>query len=102
MALATTRNLYTSLSELLSPETLSHIAGHCVTEVNVEELVPDLSASGNRFLSISTQGEKVGRYVVKRVNRDWDWLMQASDDRLCREARTWCYDPRARRRLSAR
>ena len=89
MTSVTTHNLYTSLDELLSPETLSQIAGHRVTEVDIEEREVTGSASGNRFLSVKTQGEQVNRYIVKRVNWAWDWLMQAFDDRLCREVQLW-------------
>ena len=88
MTSATTHNLYTSLDELLSPETLSQIAGHRVTEVSVEEREMN-GASSNRFLAVKTQGERVDRYIVKRVKWDWDWLMQAFDDRLCREVQLW-------------
>ncbi len=89
MTPATAHNLYTSLDELLSLETLSQIAGHRVTEVTVEEREVTFSASGNRFLSVKTQGERVDRYVVKRVKWGSDWLMQAFDDRLCREVQLW-------------
>ena len=77
--------LYANIDTLLSPETLSEIAQERVASVRVEPLVSALSASGNRFLSVKTRGARDWRYVVKRLNWDWDWLMQASDDRGCRE-----------------
>ena len=89
IASATIHKLYTSLDELLSPETLSQIAGHRVTKVDIEEREVTGSASGNRFLSVKTQGGQDNRYIVKRVNWAWDWLMQAFDDRLCREVQLW-------------
>lgn len=81
--------LYDNIDALLSPGTLSEIAQERVVSVHIEPLVSALSASGNRFLAVKTRGVRDGRYVVKRLNWDWDWLMQASDDRGCREVRLW-------------
>ena len=89
MASTITHPLCTSLDALLRPETLSQIAGHGITEVKIEEREVKNSVSGSPFLSVTAQGEGLERYVVKRVNWAWDWLMQAFDDRLCREVQLW-------------
>ena len=78
-----------SLEQLIAPETLSEIEGRRITEVHVEDLSPNISHMGSRFLSVRTGAGRSGRYVVKLMNWRWDWIMRITDDRLCREVQLW-------------
>ena len=83
-----THELYSSLDEL-SPESLSQIEGRRITEVTIEPFEPKTSATGNPFLSVRTDGNPPSRFIVKRMSREWDWIMHATDDLLCREVQLW-------------
>ena len=79
-----------SLDELLAPATLSRLSGQPVTSVCC---LPFLGAadscSGSRFLHVETNQGRGPRFVVKRISREWDWIMRATADDRGREALVW-------------
>jgi hypothetical protein len=84
------RTLYPSLDALLSPASLSVIAGQPITDVHrLPYPALTTSASGNCFLSVETNNGQGPRYIVKRISLEWDWIMRASGDCQAREVRVW-------------
>ncbi len=85
--------LYTSIEEMIRPDTLSGLEQKTFTATR---LVPfqgqGWSASGSKFLALHTTNGNNGngpRYVIKRVSREWDWIMNATDDRYGRTTTLW-------------
>ncbi|MCB0082275.1 MAG: phosphotransferase [Caldilineaceae bacterium] len=80
--------LYDSVDELLTPETLTALTGRKIKYVRC--LPMEGGFSGNSLLRIeadSAQG--VSRFVLKRMAFQRDWLMLASNDKLCRSITLW-------------
>jgi hypothetical protein len=80
---------FVSLDELLAPRTLSQLARIAISTVRREPFTGGNTASGSHLLAIETNHGCGPRFVVKRVSREWDWIMRATDDRVGREALTW-------------
>ena len=80
---------FANLDELLAPETLSELTGSAVNSVRQLPFAGGHSASGSRFFAVETNDGHGPRFIVKRVSREWDWIMRATDDRLGREALAW-------------
>jgi hypothetical protein len=80
---------FANLDALLTPETLSNLAGSAIGSVRSLPLIGGHAASGSHLLAIETNGGKGPRFVVKRASSDWDWIMRATDDRVGREALAW-------------
>ena len=84
--------LYNSIEEMIRPETLSELKNKVFTATR---LVPfqgqGPSASGSNFLAVhTTNGNRSGpRYVIKRLSREWDWIMHATGDRYGRTTTLW-------------
>jgi hypothetical protein len=81
--------LYTSIDEMLTPKALSELAGQPVTAVRRLPLHSDDSKSGSHFLMVETNGGQGQRYILKRISMEWDWIMRATDDHLCRSVTLW-------------
>jgi hypothetical protein len=81
--------LLASLDELISPQTLSQLAGSAVTSRRQLPFAGGHSASGSRFFAVETNDGDGPRFVVKRISREWDWIMRATDDNRGREALAW-------------
>jgi hypothetical protein len=80
--------LFDSVDELLAPETLTSLTGQPVKYVRC--LPRQGGVSGSHLLSIeANDGEANARYVLKRMARQWDWVMNSSDDRHCRAVALW-------------
>ena len=80
-----------SLDALLAPATFAALEGRAVTAVRMSPFATADSASGSAFLRVETEGAPGtpgGRYLVKRIGRDRDWLMRATSD-PGREALLW-------------
>ena len=80
---------FPSLDAMLATETLSDLAGSPITSARRLPFVGDHSASGSTFLAVETNGGHGPRFVVKRVSREWDWIMRATADDRGREALAW-------------
>jgi len=81
--------LYPNIAEMLTPEALSELTGQPVTSVRRHPLQASYAKSGSRLLIVETNEGQGARYVVKRISMEWDWLMRATDDRLCRSVTLW-------------
>lgn len=82
--------LYASVDELLSPETLSILSGRAVKYVSCQPMPGGYS--GSTLLAIQTDQGFNPPFVVKRMSTQQDWLMLASDDRCCRSVTLWQYN----------
>jgi hypothetical protein len=80
---------FASLDELLAPETLSELAGSAIGSVRCLPITGGHSASGSHLLAIETNDGEGPRLVLKRVSREWDWIMRATGDDRGREALAW-------------
>jgi hypothetical protein len=83
--------LFSSVDEMLAPETLSRLTDRPVTSVRCLPLRVDYAKSGSRIWAVVTNDGHGSRYILKRISLAWDWLMRATDDRLCRSVRLWQY-----------
>jgi hypothetical protein len=81
--------LLARLDELLLPQTLGELTGSTITSVRQLPFAGGHSASGSRFFAVETNDGRGPRFVVKRVSREWDWIMRATDDDRGREALAW-------------
>jgi hypothetical protein len=81
------RALYPTVDDLLAPATLGALTGRPVATVRRRPFQSVDSLSGSRFLAVETDAG--GRYVLKRIAWDWDWIMRATDDRAGRSALAW-------------
>jgi hypothetical protein len=80
--------LYPSMDELLAPETLTALTGQSVKYVRC--LPMQAGYSGSSLLHIEANGEQgVRRFVLKRMSRQWDWVMAVTDDQRCRAVTLW-------------
>jgi Phosphotransferase enzyme family len=80
---------FASLDELLSPETLSRLAGCSIVSVRRLPFVGGSSASGSRFLAIETNDGQGPRFVVKRSSPGYDWIVRGTADCRGREVLVW-------------
>ena len=82
--------LYNSVDEMLAPETLSELEGQMVKYVHCRPFSTCLSRSGSSLLVVETnRGQTLGRYVLKRVSLEYDWIMRVTDDHHCRSVALW-------------
>ncbi len=85
--------LYDSIEEMIRPETLSGLDNKAFTATRLAPFQGlGYSASGSTFLAVHTTSGTDGngpRYVIKRVSREWDWIMHATGDRYGRTTSLW-------------
>ncbi|MCP4288801.1 MAG: hypothetical protein GY792_30990, partial [Gammaproteobacteria bacterium] len=88
--------LYDSLEDMIRPETLGGLENKTFTATHLAPFQGvGWSASGSKFLAIhTTNGNQVNsgnspHYVIKRVSREWDWIMHATGDRYGRTTTLW-------------
>lgn len=81
--------LYTSINQLLAPETLSALSGQPITSVQAHTWQNTYNKSGSRLLLVETNSGRGPRYVLKRVAVEWDWQMRATGDAHCRAVALW-------------
>jgi len=88
--------LYNSIDEMIRPETLSELEHKTFTATNLAPFQGQgWSGSGSKFLTLhTTNGQRTSngegpRYVIKRVSREWDWIMNTTGDRFGRTANLW-------------
>ncbi len=84
-------SLATDVDQLLSPERLSDLSGHTVTDVALTPITPPFAKSGSALLQVTTNAGTGPRFVLKRVNVHRDWLMRATEDLRCRSVTLWQY-----------
>jgi hypothetical protein len=81
--------LYPNIAKMLTPQALSELTGQPVISVQCQPFQANYAKSGSRLLIVETNDGQGARYVVKRISMEWDWLMRATDDRLCRSVTLW-------------
>ncbi|MEZ4727950.1 MAG: phosphotransferase [Caldilineaceae bacterium] len=80
--------LYSSVDELLAPETLTVLTGERVNYVRC--LPMEGGFSGSVLLTVEANSDKgVRRFVLKRMSPKWDWIMEATTDHHCRSVTVW-------------
>jgi hypothetical protein len=80
--------LFESVEEMLAPRTLSELVQKPVVDVNVIPLGDNGGLSGSHFSAVETDK---GRYFLKHMSREHDFLMMATDDVQCRSVTLWQY-----------
>jgi ubiquinone/menaquinone biosynthesis C-methylase UbiE len=80
--------LYDSLEEMLSPETLSELLSEPVSSLKIRPITDHGGVAGGRLYYVETDA---GRFVLKRMSLEHDYLMFTSDDRRGRAVRLWQY-----------
>jgi hypothetical protein len=82
---------FTSLDEVLAPETLSQLVGHPIVSVRRRPFVGGHSASGSTFLAVETNDGQGPRFVVKLSSPTCDWIVRATADECGREVLVWSH-----------
>ena len=80
--------LFDTVEEMLAPETLSELLGRTVTRVSRQPMNGHSGLAGGRLSDVNTN---LGRFVLKQMSIDSDWIMFASADKQCRAVRLWQY-----------
>src|SRR5512139_3227268 len=80
--------LFDSVEEMLAPETLSHLLSKPVTHVDCHPFEDHGGVAGSRLSYVTTN---VGRFVLKLMSSEFDWIMLSSGDQQCRAVRLWQY-----------
>jgi hypothetical protein len=80
--------LYTSVDEMLKPETLGRLLSKPVTRVECRPMNGHSGLAGGQLSYVETDA---GRLVLKRMSIASDWIMFASNDQLCRSVMLWQY-----------
>lgn len=83
------RQLFTSIQDMLAPETLSALLEMPIDDVQRAPFKTADAKSGALFLAISTNGGRGPRLVLKRFAYEMDWIMRAVEDRQGRAVRAW-------------
>jgi hypothetical protein len=77
-----------SVAEMLIPATLSELLARSVTRVACQPMDGHSGLAGGRLSYVNTN---LGRFVLKQMSIDSDWIMFASADEQCRAVRLWEY-----------
>jgi hypothetical protein len=80
--------LFDSVEQMLSPGTLSKLLSQPVTRIDSRPMNGHSGLAGGQLSYVDTDA---GRYVLKRMSIDSDWIMFASADEQCRAVRLWQY-----------
>ncbi|MFW5696032.1 MAG: hypothetical protein ACOCYB_12745, partial [Alkalispirochaeta sp.] len=88
--------LYQSPAEITSPAFFARLTGRAVATVQVTPLTAEFAHSGSQLSTVEvafTDGNAPDRvqYILKRLNPEWDWLMQVTDDNHCRSVTLWSH-----------
>jgi hypothetical protein len=80
--------LFGGLEEMLDPKTLSELLTKSITRVGCQPMNGHSGLAGGQLSFVNTN---IGRYVLKRMSIESDWIMFASADEQCRAVRLWQY-----------
>ncbi|MFW5827768.1 MAG: phosphotransferase [Alkalispirochaeta sp.] len=88
--------LYQSPAEITSPAFFARLTGRAVATVQVTPLTAEFAHSGSQLSTVEvdfTDGGTPDRmqYILKRLNPEWDWLMQVTEDTHCRSVTLWSH-----------
>lgn len=81
--------LYDSVDELLSSETMSLLTGQTNRNTHISPMVDRGGNSGSRIMWVTTNDADGPRYVLKQMRFDWDWIMVTTADDHCRSVALW-------------
>ncbi|MBM2811685.1 MAG: aminoglycoside phosphotransferase [Chloroflexi bacterium] len=81
--------LLASVDEMASATALSAVEGRRVSSVEQSPFSSVDSLSGSHFLRLRTDGPDGRSYILKRISRDWDWVMRVMGDDRCRAVLVW-------------
>ena len=80
--------LFDSAAEMLSPESLSSLLSTPVSRVKCRSMDNHNGVAGGRLSYVDTNS---GRYVLKSMSINYDWIMHGSEDRHGRSVTLWQY-----------
>lgn len=80
--------VFDSLEKMLSTETLSNLLSKTITHVDIQPMNGHGGLAGGYLSYVNTNN---GRLVLKQMSIEYDWIMFASDDQLCRSVTLWQY-----------
>lgn len=82
--------LYGSIEEMIRPETLSVLVNQPITKSRLAPYqIVGWSSTDSQFLAIEIDGEKNPQFILKKLAREQDWVMQTTDDQHWRTVRIW-------------
>jgi hypothetical protein len=85
------RQLYESPDVITSPDFFQMKTGRSVRSVSTAQLNAGFAHSGSELSRVTVKFSDGGAagYILKRLNPQWDWLMQATEDYECRSVTLW-------------
>lgn len=81
-------DLFDSLDHMLAPETLSKLHSQPVTRVHCRPMNGHAGLAGGQLSHVDTDA---GRFILKQMSLESDYIMLSSNDRLCRSVTLWQY-----------
>lgn len=82
--------IFRSIEEMTQPEALSALVQQPIQKTCLTSFeTAGYSSTDSEFLAVGDCDSDRSRYVVKRMRRDRDWVMQATDDRYWRAIAIW-------------
>lgn len=83
------RQLFSSVAEMMDPETLSELLGEQITAVSTSPLFAQYNKSGSRLSRIELNRGHGPNLILKQVSSATDWLMRATNDKNIRALTLW-------------
>jgi hypothetical protein len=84
------RFIYQSVEEMTRPETLAGLVKRPIAKVRVEPCQPvGWSSTESQFMAVKIDDGDYPPYVVKRMTRERDWVMQMTADQNWRAVTIW-------------
>ena len=80
--------IFDHVEQMLAPEMLSDLLSRTITRVACQPMDGHSGLAGGRLSYVNTN---LGRFVLKQMSLDSDWIMFASADEQCRAVRLWEY-----------
>ena len=86
------RTLYASVDEMIKAENFSELVGQIINKTCLTPFEPSgWSSTESSFISVDDCGITSPRCVFKRMRKDSDWVMQATEDWNWRAISIWKY-----------
>jgi hypothetical protein len=81
-------SIFPTVQKMLDPITLGELLERPVTRVNCQPMNGHSGLAGGQLSYVDTDA---GRLVLKKMSITSDWIMKASDDKICRSVMLWQY-----------
>lgn len=78
--------LFDSVDEMLAPKTISKLSGRNITQLTIIPIEEHWGLSGAQMCHVETDN---GRFFMKRMSLNIDYIMKATDDTQCRRVSLW-------------